>query len=153
MYRYIPVHTTVKFSYCLIPCCTGTYWYVPVCTILPYPVQVGSRIPDVDSFWMSQETTCLLECTHWYVPVHTSTYDREILVLPCTVFYQYVLVRTSMYRFVQSCPGVQDSRCSAKRNLNFLASGNDSTSSGIVTGRMYSLAGPGSLARSSQCIP
>jgi hypothetical protein len=37
-----------------------------------------------DSFWMtrSQETTCLLECTYWYVPVHTSTYDREILVLP-----------------------------------------------------------------------
>jgi len=63
-----------------------------------------------DSFWMSQETTCLLECTYWYVPVHTCTYDREILVLPCTMLYQYVLVRTSMYRFAQSCPGVQDSR-------------------------------------------
>jgi hypothetical protein len=64
-----------------------------------------------DSVWMSQETTCLLGCTYWYVPVHTCTYDREILVLPCTMLYQYVLVRTSMYRFAQSCPGVQDSRC------------------------------------------
>jgi hypothetical protein len=45
MYRYIPVRTSVKFSYCLIRCCTGTYWYVPVCTILPNPVQVY-RIPD-----------------------------------------------------------------------------------------------------------
>jgi hypothetical protein len=61
---------------------------------------------------MSQETTCLLECTYWYVLVHTSTYDREILVLPYTVLYRYVLVRTSMYRFAKSCPGVQpeDSR-------------------------------------------
>jgi hypothetical protein len=31
---------------------------------------------------MSQKTTCHLECTYWYVPVHTSTYDHEILVLP-----------------------------------------------------------------------
>jgi hypothetical protein len=56
-------------------------------------------------------------CTYWYVPVHTSTYDREILVLPCTVLYQYVLVRTSMYRFAQSCPGVvqdHDSRLGCK---------------------------------------
>jgi hypothetical protein len=45
MYWYIPVRTTVKFSYCLIQCCTGTYWYVPVCTILPNPVQ-AYRIPD-----------------------------------------------------------------------------------------------------------
>ncbi len=45
MYRYIQVRTTVKFSYCLIQCCTGTYWYVPVCTDLPDPVQ-GYRIPD-----------------------------------------------------------------------------------------------------------
>jgi hypothetical protein len=37
----------VRFSYCLIPCCTGTYWYVPVCTDLPNPVQVyRTRIPD-----------------------------------------------------------------------------------------------------------
>ncbi len=69
---------------------------------------------------MSQETTCLLECTYWYVPVHTSTYDREILVLHCTVLYQYVLVRTSMYQFAQSCPGVQDSRCEISTfNLKF----------------------------------
>ncbi len=48
-----------------------------------------------DFFWMSEETTCLLARsvrTQWYVPVHTSTYDREILVLPCT---WYVPVCTS----------------------------------------------------------
>ena len=36
---------TARFSYCLVLCCTGTYWYVPVCTDLPNPVQVY-RIPD-----------------------------------------------------------------------------------------------------------
>ncbi len=45
MYQYIQARTTVKFSYCLVPCCTGTCWYVPVCTDLPNPVQVY-RIPD-----------------------------------------------------------------------------------------------------------
>ncbi len=52
-----------------------------------------------------------------YQYTSTCTYDREILVLPCTMLYQYVLVRTSMYLFAQSCPGVQDSslslRCSS----------------------------------------
>ncbi len=31
--------------YTVLPQCTGTYWYVPVCTDLPNPVQVY-RIPD-----------------------------------------------------------------------------------------------------------
>ncbi len=52
-----------------------------------------------NSFWVSQKTTCLVESTYWYVPVHTGTYDRQILVLPYTVLYRYVLVRTSMYHF------------------------------------------------------
>jgi hypothetical protein len=63
-----------------------------------------------DSFWVSQKTTCLVESTYWYAQVHTGTYDSEILVLPYTVLYWYVLVRTSMYQFAQSCPDVQDSR-------------------------------------------
>ncbi len=44
-----------------------------------------------------------------YIP---DTYYRKImiLVLPYTVLYRYVLVR-SMYHFTQSCPAVQDSRC------------------------------------------
>ncbi len=41
---------------------------------------------------------------------YISTHDREILVLPYTVLYWYVLVRTNMYRFAQSYPGVQVSR-------------------------------------------
>jgi hypothetical protein len=49
MYQYIPVRMTVRFSYCLIPYCTCTYWYVPVCTNLPNPVQVY-RIPDVSQY-------------------------------------------------------------------------------------------------------
>jgi hypothetical protein len=52
---------------------------------------------------MSQKTTCLLECTYWYVPVHTSTYDCEILVLPYTVLYRYVL-RSGTYQYVLICP-------------------------------------------------
>ena len=45
MYRYILVHTNMEFLYCPVPSRTGTYWYVPVRTILPNPVQ-GYRIPD-----------------------------------------------------------------------------------------------------------
>ena len=109
-----------------VPVCTSMYQYVLVCTmnrlnLSSFEIQLRHIVSHAkelyslylissDSFWMSQETTCLLECTYWYVPVHTSTYDREILVQPCTVLYRYVLVRTSMYRFAQSCPGVQDSR-------------------------------------------
>ena len=109
-----------------VPVRTSMYQYVLVCTmnrlnLSSFEIQLRHIVSHAkelyslylissDSFWMSQETTCLLECTYWYVPVHTSTYDSEILVLPCTMLYQYVLVRTSMYRFAQSCPGVQDSR-------------------------------------------
>ena len=41
-------------------------------------------------------------------------YKLGILVLTCTVLYwsRDVLVHTSTYHFAQSCPGVQDSRCS-----------------------------------------
>ncbi len=113
-----------------VPVCTSMYQFVLVCTmnrlnLSSFEIQlrhIKSHAKELyslylissDSFWMSQETTCLLECTYWYVPVpwHTCTYDREILVLPCTMLYQYVLVRTSIYRFAQSCPGVQDSRSS-----------------------------------------
>ena len=45
MYRYILVRTNMEFLYCPVPSHTGTYWYVPVRTILPNPVQ-GYRIPD-----------------------------------------------------------------------------------------------------------
>ena len=64
-----------------------------------------------DSFWVGQKTTELLKSTYRYVPVHTCMYKLGILVLACTVLYWYVLVRTSTYHFVKSCPGVQDSRC------------------------------------------
>ena len=46
MYRYILLRTNMEFLYCPVPSRTGTYWYVPVRTILPNPVQ-GYRIPDV----------------------------------------------------------------------------------------------------------
>ena len=45
MYRYILLRTNMEFLYCPVPSRTGTYWYVPVRTILPNPVQ-GYRIPD-----------------------------------------------------------------------------------------------------------
>ena len=45
MYRYILLRTNMEFLYCPVPSRTGTYWYVPVHTILPNPVQ-GYRIPD-----------------------------------------------------------------------------------------------------------
>ena len=48
MYWYIPVCTNWEFLYWPVPSCTGTYWYVPVRTILPNPVQ-GYRIPDVQA--------------------------------------------------------------------------------------------------------
>ena len=47
MYRYILLRTNMEFLYCPVPSRTGTYWYVPVRTILPNPVQ-GYRIPDDD---------------------------------------------------------------------------------------------------------
>ena len=50
--RYRQVHTGMymcvpcwEFLYWPVQSCTGTYWYVPVRTILPNPVQ-GYRIPD-----------------------------------------------------------------------------------------------------------
>jgi hypothetical protein len=71
--------------------------------------------------WVSQKTTCLVESTsrYWYammyryimIPVRTTvtvplkfrvSYCRLILVPCCTGTYWY-----SMYRFAQSCPGVQ----------------------------------------------
>ena len=83
-----------------VPVRTSMYQYVLVCTmnrlnLSSFEIQLRHIVSHAkelyslylissDSFWMSQETTCLLECTYWYVPVHTSTYDREILVLPCT---------------------------------------------------------------------
>ena len=60
MYWYIQVCTNWEFLYWPVPSCTGTYWYVPVRTISPNPVQ-GYRIPDAG--------------TYQYVP-------------PCTALYQ-----------------------------------------------------------------
>jgi hypothetical protein len=45
MYWYIPVCTNLEFLYWPVLSCTGTYWYIPVRTISPNPVQ-GYRIPD-----------------------------------------------------------------------------------------------------------
>ncbi len=44
-YQYVLPCTEVKFLYCHVLVRTGTYWYVPVRTILPDPVKVY-RIPD-----------------------------------------------------------------------------------------------------------
>ncbi len=49
-----------------------------------------------------------------YIQVRTTraVKFRLVLALYCVVLSDwYVLVRTSMYHFAQSCPGVQDSRC------------------------------------------
>ena len=78
MYRYILLRTNMEFLYCPVPSRTGTYWYVPVRTILPNPVQ-GYRIPD-DRNWKNG-IDMYLTCTYmlrnvkhvhtWYVHVYT----------------------------------------------------------------------------------
>ncbi len=55
MYWYIPVCTNWEFLYWPVPSCTGTYWYIPVRTIFPNPVQ-GYRIPDALKCEESQRT-------------------------------------------------------------------------------------------------
>ncbi len=95
--------------------------------------QVTSISGSSDSFWMSQETTCLqvqvLECHgtyYWFVPVHTSMYGTTVRfsysgclarqVVPCcTGTYWYVPVCTDLPGPILPgrCPGhgVKDSRC------------------------------------------
>ena len=88
MYWDIPVCTDWEFLYWPVPSCTGTYWYVPVRTILPNPVQ-GYRIPDeIRNF-----QTCHKHVQTWYV--HSELY---------TCLYH---VQTCMYCFALSCPGVR----------------------------------------------
>ena len=55
MYRYILLRTNMEFLYCPVPSRTGTYWYVPVRTILPNPVQ-GYRIPDATTSYNTDIT-------------------------------------------------------------------------------------------------
>ncbi len=93
------------------------YQSVPVCTLKElnlgsfenchcYIVSNAQELYDLyiispDSLWMGRKTTCLVESMPvcWYVLVHTVLYQREILVLTCTMLYWYVLVRTSIYHF------------------------------------------------------
>ena len=62
MYRYILLRTNMEFLYCPVPSRTGTYWYVPVRTILPNPVQ-GYRIPDVRWDYARGSDSAMLEST------------------------------------------------------------------------------------------
>jgi hypothetical protein len=50
------------------------------------------------------------------VLVFTGTYClvRMRNSLTCTMLYHHVLVRTGMYHFARSCPGVQDSGCTPR---------------------------------------
>ena len=99
MYRYILLRTNMEFLYCPVPSRTGTYWYVPVRTILPNPVQ-GYRIPDDTHIYGRAQRDPLPP---------TVRCDSELLQglpaqLEVSIFmYMYVYVCICMYMNVYVC--------------------------------------------------